>query len=462
MDEKQLRIEFMSLITESHPGLTFEEYRDCCVFLLFYEYCCLKYDSLLEDRYKLKELVRMALRGKLQIPSFLTFMENASAFIHLHNGYFYLRDFSFCRMLDEMHSQEKQKSYARFIRKIIKKIDSWNCDELLYSHFPSLFHDLMIQFARAKKETYISDSCLNLYRLLFESVPCEGRNVFVPEFQYGILFDGSAPLQEGASPGEDLFLYGYESNPVFLEIVRVLYFMRGASPESVHLMEKGEWNELGLPPEKMDRVAVFMPDGVEAGNLILESSRLPWNKDLLGSRSKGELPFVMSALPILEEKGTMAAILPSALLYREGKESQIRRYLIQELNCLETVILLPDQMFLSAGQQEAMLFFRMNRDRKDIMFFDCTDQGNMGDPEFEHLKEVMDKRESIPGFSACVDIEDIRKNDYNLNLPRYIAKTVRDMALDLEERKKRIAEIDRELTEIDQKMIMYRRALELV
>lgn len=158
----------------------------------------------------------------------------------------------------------------------------------------------------------------------------------------------------------------------------------------------------------------------------------------------------------------MAAILPSALLYREGKESQIRRYLIQELNCLETVILLPDQMFLSVGQQEAMLFFRMNRDRKDIMFFDCTDQGNMGVPEFEHLKEVMDKRESIPGFSACVDIEDIRKNDYNLNLPRYIAKTVRDMALDLEERKKRIAEIDRELTEIDQKMIMYRRALELV
>ena len=51
MDEKQLQYEFLSILSESHPGLTFEEYRDSCVFLLFYQYLCLKHGDSLEEAY---------------------------------------------------------------------------------------------------------------------------------------------------------------------------------------------------------------------------------------------------------------------------------------------------------------------------------------------------------------------------------------------------------------------------
>ena len=51
MDEKQLQYEFLSILSESHPGLTFEEYRDSCVFLLFYQYLCLKHGDSLEEVY---------------------------------------------------------------------------------------------------------------------------------------------------------------------------------------------------------------------------------------------------------------------------------------------------------------------------------------------------------------------------------------------------------------------------
>ena len=81
MDEKQLNYEFMSILSESHPGLTFEEYRDSCIFLLFYQYLCLRYDDKLEDSYKLEAMVRLAIRGKLQMPSFLQFMEPHPLFI---------------------------------------------------------------------------------------------------------------------------------------------------------------------------------------------------------------------------------------------------------------------------------------------------------------------------------------------------------------------------------------------
>ena len=75
MDEKQLQYEFLSILSERHPGLTFEEYRDSCVFLLFYQYLCLKHGDSLEEAYKPGELVKMAIRGKLQVASFLKFKD---------------------------------------------------------------------------------------------------------------------------------------------------------------------------------------------------------------------------------------------------------------------------------------------------------------------------------------------------------------------------------------------------
>ena len=121
MDREQIHNEFLSILSESHPGLTFEEYRDSCVFLLFYQYLCLKHDDLLEDVYKPGELVKMAIRGKLQVASFLKFMESASSFLHMLNKEFQLTDFSFYKKLEKVHSLEKQKSYGRFFRKFLKK-----------------------------------------------------------------------------------------------------------------------------------------------------------------------------------------------------------------------------------------------------------------------------------------------------------------------------------------------------
>ena len=102
MDEKQLQYEFLSILSESHPGLTFEEYRDSCVFLLFYQYLCLKHGDSLEEAYKPGELVKMAIRGKLQVASFLKFMESASSFLHLLNKDFQLTEFSFYKSLENL------------------------------------------------------------------------------------------------------------------------------------------------------------------------------------------------------------------------------------------------------------------------------------------------------------------------------------------------------------------------
>lgn len=83
MDREQIHNEFLSILSESHPGLTFEEYRDSCVFLLFYQYLCLKYDDLLEDVYKPGELVKMAIRGEAS-GSFFFKIYGISLFLSSH------------------------------------------------------------------------------------------------------------------------------------------------------------------------------------------------------------------------------------------------------------------------------------------------------------------------------------------------------------------------------------------
>lgn len=452
MDEKQLRYEFLSVSGESHPGLTFEEYRDSCVFLLFYQYLCLKYEDKLEECYRPGALVRMAIRGKLQIPSFLRFIEAASPFIHLADRHFQLTEFSFFKNLQKVQLLEKQKSYARFFRKLIKKIDAWDCHELLLEEYPRLFGELMGTFARMKKETYFSGELLSLYRMFFSETVKKPEAVFLPNFEYGLLLQ--AMMKEGQ---KDIKISGFEEHIGYREIFEILCDMKGIPRSGMTICSKEEWRGDAL----FDSIGIFMPEGVEGGTLI-EAERQPrLVAETAGSIAKGELPFLLSALSFLREGGTMVAVVPGALLYREGRESQLRRYIVEEKNYLDTAMLLPDGMFQSTGQKEVLLLFRKGRKKKDVLFFDCGETEEFGEEQLRSILLAWRERKTIPGFCSAVTQEVIEENEFNLNLPRYITKTTHLSKVDVEARKKRIKEIDRELLEIEEKILMYKRDLEM-
>ncbi|MEE1228969.1 MAG: N-6 DNA methylase [Lachnospiraceae bacterium] len=451
MDEKQLYDEFLSIINESHPGLTFEEYRDCCIFLLFYQYLCLKYDKELEDQYKLGEMVRLAVRGKLQMPSFLRFMENASGFLHLNCPQFNLMEASFLKKVSEIKLSEKKKSYARFIRKLIKKVDRFECDELLLKDYPDLFRKLIIEFSRMKKSTYISETVLKLFEMFFQDSGREERKIFLPEFQYGIL------LESVSKKCKKPEIYGYDNNIEYIELLRIYAYMTGLTEDQVHLFREEEWEKADDLENQFDVIAVYQPEGVEDG-ILLSSAEPLKEKDLLTSKSKGEFPYLLSALPLLKEDGALVAVLPSALLYREGKEQQIRKILVDELGCLDTVMLLPDSLFQSVGQDEVLMYLKKGRNRSETMFFDCA-KYDFEEDGFPKIEKAWRDGETIPGLCSKVEVETIRENDYNLNLPRYIMQTKKSITVDVAAKRRRIQEIDQELQEIEGKISMYRRDL---
>ena len=77
------------------------------------------------------------------------------------------------------------------------------------------------------------------------------------------------------------------------------------------------------------------------------------------------------------------------------------------------------------------------------------------------IDQLWSERKTIPGLCACVERDEIEKNEYNLNLPRYITKVVKETAIDMEKGKARIREIEQELQEIENRIAIYRRELGL-
>lgn len=455
MDEKQLHYEFMSILSESHPGLTFEEYRDTSVFLLFYQYLCLQCGEKLEEQYTLRAMVRTANRGKLQMPVFIRFIEAADPFIRMAGSRFRLTEFTFYRNICKVQSLEKQKSYARFIRKIIKKIEAWESCAQLSLLYGDLFEEMMGGFARLKKETYISEDLLHLHRMFYADRQETIRRVFLPDFQYGILLH---TMVDHLAEAE---VFGYEERDSLTEMLRMLCYMKQMPVDAVHLSDKAYWMESYGQNGAFDAVSIFLPDGVEPGNLVGSATDSPRTARLMKAVTKGEFPLILSALSLLDPKGIMTVVMPSALLYREGKEAQIRQYLVQEMNCLDVVMLLPDHTFQSTGQNEVLLFFQKNRDREDVLFFDCSEVDRFEGETLHSIETAWKERKTIPGFCSAVSQKVIEENDYNLNLPRYISRSVQVTRVDIEQRRQRIQEIDRELKEIEQKIAMYRRDLEL-
>lgn len=281
------------------------------------------------------------------------------------------------------------------------------------------------------------------------------RRIFVPDFEYGLLYRCMSDHSAG------LDISGYDSHEGYREILRILGYMSGVPKDSLHIYDWKEWKRESVSAEKFDAVGIYMPEGAGAGSIMAENEDSRKLMDAIGNISKGELPFLLSAFSMLKEDGVLAAILPGALLYREGRESQLRRFLVKEQNGLDMVMLLPDHILPVAGQKEVFLLLQKNRSRKDVMFFDCSEMESFGEEQLGTIQLAWKERKTIPGFCSRAEQADLEKNEFNLNFPRYIIKNVKITKVDIEARKKRIAEIDRELEEIDKRIAMYKRDLEL-
>jgi type I restriction enzyme M protein len=203
----------------------------------------------------------------------------------------------------------------------------------------------------------------------------------------------------------------------------------------------------------------------------MEASLDPYNRFSWGvpPKSKGDYAFVLHMLHSLAEGGRMGVVLPHGVLFRGASEGKIRKKII-DMNLLDAVIGLPANLFYGTGIPACILVFKQNRDRKDILFIDASgdeyydkgkNQNKLREEDIQRIVVAYEKYETIDKFAYVASIDEIKDNDYNLNIPRYVDTFEEEELVDMEEVAKNIASIKEELEQVELQMSKYLKELGL-
>lgn len=183
----------------------------------------------------------------------------------------------------------------------------------------------------------------------------------------------------------------------------------------------------------------------------------------LAPKSKADYAFVQHMIYHLSENGTMAIVLPHGVLFRGAAEAIIRKYLIEEKNYLDAVIGLPANLFYGTSIPTVILVFKKCRTNDDdILFIDASqefekvkNQNRLRPQDIDKIIETYKNREEIEKYSHKATLDEIRENDFNLNIPRYVDTFEEEEPIDLDEVCNEIEKISKEMKEVDEEIKKY-------
>lgn len=187
----------------------------------------------------------------------------------------------------------------------------------------------------------------------------------------------------------------------------------------------------------------------------------------LAPSSKADYAFIQHMIYQLDDNGTMAVVMPHGVLFRGGAEGHIRQFLIEQKNYLDAVIGLPPNLFFGTSIPASILVFKKCRQsEKDVLFIDASkhfekgkNQNRLRPSDIDKIIETYESHESIVKYSHVVTLNEIRENDYNLNIPRYVDTFEEEQDIDLDAVVADIRKIDTESVELDAKVAKYTKEL---
>ena len=183
----------------------------------------------------------------------------------------------------------------------------------------------------------------------------------------------------------------------------------------------------------------------------------------LAPKSKADYAFVQHMLFHLDENGTMAIVLPHGVLFRGAAEGVIRKYLVDEKNYLDAVIGLPANIFYGTSIPTVILVFKKCREEEqDVLFIDASkefekvkNQNKLRPEDIDKIVNTYANREEIEKYSHKATMDEIRENDFNLNIPRYVDTFEEEEPIDLDEVVSELKKINEEMKNVDAEIKKY-------
>ena len=185
----------------------------------------------------------------------------------------------------------------------------------------------------------------------------------------------------------------------------------------------------------------------------------------LAPKGQADLAFVEHMIYHMdEEDGRIAVLLPHGVLFRGGAEEKIRKYIIDNLNRLDAVIGLPANLFHGTGIPVCVLVLKSKRNGNsgNILFIDASKEFTKGKKQnvleqkhIDKIVEIYKNRQDVDKVAHVADMDEIKANGYNLNIPRYVDTFEEEEPIDLADVTQRIETTDKEIAETENVLKSY-------
>ncbi len=179
-------------------------------------------------------------------------------------------------------------------------------------------------------------------------------------------------------------------------------------------------------------------------------------------KSAADYAFITHMIYHLAENGTMAVVMPHGALFRGAAEGVIRRHIIEEQNYLDAVIGLPANLFYGTSIPACILVFKKCRTTDNVLFIDASkhfekgkNQNRLRPTDINKIIDTYEKREEIDKYSHIATRDEIRENDYNLNIPRYVDTFEPEPEIDIDAVAAEIKQLDVDMIGIDEKIARF-------
>ena len=258
--------------------------------------------------------------------------------------------------------------------------------------------------------------------------------------------------------------YGQELNQTTYNLARMNMILHGVKYNQFNIKQGDSLENPQHGDMKFDAVVANPPFSAKwsSDKSFMDDERFgAYGK--LAPKSKADYAFVEHMIYHLSEQGTLAVVLPHGVLFRGAAEEHIRKYLIQEKNYLDAVIGLPKNIFYGTSIPTCILVFKKCRESDDnIIFIDASEeyekvknQNKLRPQDIDKIVQTYANREEIEKYSHVATLEEIEENDYNLNIPRYVDTFEEEEPIDLNELVDQLEQIEKEMKEVDDKIIEY-------
>ena len=264
---------------------------------------------------------------------------------------------------------------------------------------------------------------------------------------------GSLLLRVAKEVKEVSNYYGQEMNRTTYNLARMNMILHGVHYRKFNIKQEDTLEHPQHNGLQFEAIVANPPFSAQwSANPLFTSDDRFSQYGKLAPASKADFAFVQHMIHHLADNGTMALVLPHGALFRGGAEQHIRKYLIEDRNYLDAVIGLPEKIFFGTDIPTCIMVFKKCRENpNDVVFIDASQHYGKGTQNYIRQEDIdkiiatYQNRITESKYSFVASINQIKENDYNLNIPRYVDTFEEEEPIDLEFISSKLINLEKEI-----------------